>query len=147
MISPAKAPRKTDIPPGFELMPPFGPFHQLSGPIYVKKTEDGFTIGLLVEEKHRNAGQMVHGGMLAMLADTACTWASKHSRQPVRRVLTSHLSVGFTGNAVPGDWLEARVQVVKSGRRVVFSNCFIWSREKCIAHATAQFQVIGEETE
>lgn len=144
--APAETAGAATVPTGFEPMPPFGPFHELTGPIYVKKTEAGYAIGLLVEEKHRNKGQMVHGGMISMLADTACTWASKYSREPAVKVVTSHLSVGFTGNALPGDWLEARVEVVKSGRRVVFSNCFIWSKGKCIAHATAQFQVVGEES-
>lgn len=134
-----------EVTDGFALMPPFGPFHEACGPIYVKKVDGGYVAGLRVEEKHRNRGQMVHGGMIAMLVDTACTWAAKYACEPVRKVLTSHLSVGYTGNAVPGDWMEARVEVVKAGRRVVFLNVYVWANNKCIAHASAQFQVIGEE--
>ena len=48
-----------DVPEGFELMPPFGPFHELVGPIYWRRTEAGFTIGLRAVEKHRNKGDMV----------------------------------------------------------------------------------------
>ena len=37
------------VPDGFERMPPFGPFHELVGPIYFKRTDEGFSIGLLAE--------------------------------------------------------------------------------------------------
>lgn len=127
-------------------MPAFGPFHELVGPMYLKSRGDTFIVGLRVEEKHRNLGAMMHGGMICMLADTAITWASKHSREPALRVLTTNLSVSLIGNAVPGDWVEAHVDVVRSGRRIVFSNCFIWCDGKRIAQAAAQFQVMGEVT-
>ena len=89
---------------------------------------------------------MVHGGMIAMLADTAFTWANKYSRDPPLKLLTTQLTVSLIGKAKPGDWIEARVDVVRAGRRVVFSNCFIWVGGERIAQATAQFQVIGEHS-
>ncbi|NMF88625.1 PaaI family thioesterase [Aromatoleum petrolei] len=131
------------VPEGFELIPPFGPFHELTGPLYHKRVEHGYVVGMRVEDKHRNRGQMVHGGMICMLADTAFSWASGHVRPAAAQALTSHLSVGFAGNAKPGDWIEAHVDIVKAGRRVVFSDCFIWCNGKRIAHATAQFQIVS----
>jgi uncharacterized protein (TIGR00369 family) len=131
------------VPEGFEPMQPYGPFHELTGPFFHKRTEHGYIIGMRVEDRHRNRGQMVHGGMICMLADTAFSWACGQVRPASARVLTSHLSVGFAGNAKPGDWIEAHVDIVKAGRRVVFSNCFIWSNGQRIAHATAQFQVVS----
>ena len=130
------------LPPGFEPIPPFGPFHELTGPFFAKRVGHGYVVGMRVEDRHRNLGQMVHGGMICMLADTAFSWACKHVRASSSRVLTSHLSVGFAGNAKPGDWIEAHVDIVKAGRRVVFADCFIWCNERRIAHATAQFQVV-----
>ncbi|WP_429550716.1 PaaI family thioesterase [Paraburkholderia youngii] len=131
------------IPEGFALMPAFGPFHQMFGPTYFRKTERGHVIGMYVREAHRNLGQMMHGGAVCMLADTAITWASKHSREPAVKVLTTSLTVNFMGNAEPGDWVEARVDVLRSGRRVIFSDCQIWANAKCIAQASGQFQVMG----
>jgi uncharacterized protein (TIGR00369 family) len=132
------------IPQGFALMPAFGPFHQMFGPMYFRKSERGHVIGMYVREEHRNLGQMMHGGAVCMLADTAITWASKYSRQPAVRVLTTGLTVNFMGNAQPGDWVEAHVDVLRSGKRVIFSNCQIWANAKCIAQASGQFQVMGE---
>ncbi|MEX3928695.1 PaaI family thioesterase [Paraburkholderia sp. BR10936] len=132
------------IPEGFALMPEFGPFHQMFGPTYFRKSERGHVVGMYVREAHRNLGQMMHGGAVCMLADTAITWASKYSRQPAVRVLTTGLTVNFMGNAEPGDWVEAHVDVLRSGKRVIFSDCRIWANAKCIAQASGQFQVMGE---
>jgi uncharacterized protein (TIGR00369 family) len=135
---------EVSIPDGFTLMPAFGPFHQMFGPTYFRKSERGHVIGMYVREEHRNLGQMMHGGAVCMLADTAITWASKYSRQPAVKVLTTGLTVNFMGNAEPGDWVEAHVDVLRSGKRVIFSDCRIWANAKCIAQASAQFQVMGD---
>ncbi|PMS36693.1 uncharacterized protein (TIGR00369 family) [Trinickia symbiotica] len=132
------------IPHGFTLMPAFGPYHQMFGPTYFRKTERGYAVGMHVREAHRNLGQMMHGGAICMLADTAITWASKYSRQPAVKVLTTGLTVNFMGNAEPGDWIEAHIDVLRSGKRVIFSDCRIWANAKCIAQASGQFQVMGE---
>jgi uncharacterized protein (TIGR00369 family) len=132
------------IPEGFELMPAFGPFHEMVGPTWYRKSERGQVVGMRVREQHRNLGQMMHGGMVCMLADTAITWASKHSRKPALKVLTTSLTVNFLGNAQPGDWVEAHVDVLRSGKRVVFSDCLIWANGQRIAQASAQFQVMGQ---
>src|SRR5205085_2434792 len=72
---------ETGAPAGFVPMPPFGPYHELVGPMYYSLRSPTGVIGLRVEEKHRNrsATPMMHGGMVATLVDTACTWAARHS--------------------------------------------------------------------
>jgi uncharacterized protein (TIGR00369 family) len=129
------------IPEGFEEMPTFGPFHALLGPMYFRRTEDQMIVGLHVEDKHRNRGQMMHGGMICTLADTASHWAAKNARQPTAYMLTTGLSVNLMGNAAPGEWVEARVDVLRAGRSIVFTNCQIFSGGRTIASASAQFQV------
>src|SRR5947209_7049889 len=64
-------------PDGFEPMPTFGPFHAHLGPMYFKRSEGLMVVGLRVEDKHRNRGQMMHGGMICTLADSASHWAAK----------------------------------------------------------------------
>lgn len=135
----------TDIPPGFEPLPPFGPFHELTGPFHVRETPEGHVIGLRMAEKHRNLSPGMHGGMVCMLIDTAFTWACKYSRQPTLKVLTTQLSVSFVGSAEVGDWVEARTDIVRSGRRIVFANCFVWCRDRRIAQASTQFQVMDPQ--
>ncbi len=133
------------VPAGFELMPPFGPFHELIGPIYHRRAEPVSVIGLRVEEKHRNRHHvpMMHGGMIAALIDTAASWAGRHSQEPPISLVTTNLCINLVDNAAPGAWVEAHVDIVKSGRRLVFIDCSLWSEGRRIAQASAQLQVLG----
>lgn len=134
-----------DLPPGFVPMPAFGPFHDLTGPYHYRQTDGATIVGLRMADKHRNRGPGMHGGMVGMLIDNALTLACKFAREPAPRVLTTQLSISFIGTAEPGDWVEARTEIVRAGRRIVFANCAVWAKGKRIAQAGAQFQVIGEE--
>jgi uncharacterized protein (TIGR00369 family) len=131
-------------PEGYEQMPIFGPFHEALGPMYVKRQEAGHVVGLRVEDKHRNRGQMMHGGMICTLADTATHWAAKHAREPILKVLTTGLSVNLMGNAKPGEWVEAHAKVLRAGRSIVFADCLITCAGRVVAQATAQFQIVPE---
>jgi uncharacterized protein (TIGR00369 family) len=135
----------TPVPPeGYERMPVFGPFHESAGPMYVKQVGERHVVGLLVEDKHRNRGQMMHGGMICTLADTATHWAAKHARRPLLKLLTTGLSVNLMGNAKPGDWVEATAEVVRAGRSIVFTTCLITCAGRVVAQANAQFQVVPD---
>ncbi|HSV35013.1 MAG TPA: PaaI family thioesterase [Ramlibacter sp.] len=129
-------------PEGFERMPTFGPFHEAQGPMYSRLSDGVMTVGMWVQDKHRNRLQMMHGGMVCTLADTATHWAARHTRQPKGSMLTTNLSVSLMGNAAPGEWVEARVKVLRAGRSVVFTHCEISCEDRVIAQATAQFQVL-----
>jgi uncharacterized protein (TIGR00369 family) len=131
-------------PEGFEQMPIFGPFHEALGPMFVKREKAGHVVGMRVEDKHRNRGQMMHGGMICTLADTATHWAAKHAREPILKVLTTGLSVNLMGNAKPGEWVEAHAEVLRAGRSIVFANCLITCAGRVVAQATAQFQIVPE---
>jgi uncharacterized protein (TIGR00369 family) len=142
-------PGQSEAPPGFERMPPFGPFHELIGPIYVSTERPGTLLGFRVQEKHRNRSPtpMVHGGMIATLIDTACAWGGKHAREPKPSVVTTNLSIQLIGNAGPGEWVEAHVEVLRAGRSVIFVQCKVKSGDRLLAHANAQFQVMGTVAE
>ena len=140
----AEAEPRAMPPEGYEQMPIFGPFHEALGPMYVKRAKVGHVVGLLVEDRHRNRGQMMHGGMICTLADTATHWAAKHAREPVLKLLTTGLSVNLMGNAKPGEWVEAHAEVMRAGRSIVFANCLITCAGRVVAQATAQFQIVPE---
>jgi len=52
------------------------------------------------------------------------------------------LSVDLAGSAVPGDGIEARVDLHRVGNRVFFARCFIWHRRERIARASGTFLVL-----
>jgi acyl-coenzyme A thioesterase 13 len=43
----------------------------LIGPVHVREADGGRVFGLRIEERHRNAGGVAHGGLLATLVDYA----------------------------------------------------------------------------
>ena len=130
------------VPAGFELIPPFGQFHEMCGPMYAKKADNGFVIGMLLAEKHGNLGHNLHGGMLAMLIDTAFTYTSRHSRNPPKPSVTVSLSIDMMSVAKPGDWVEAHVDVARLGRTTAFLTCFVLKGTERIARGSGVFQVV-----
>lgn len=130
------------IPPGFAKLDSTSPFHELVGPLYERRDGPTLTIGMQVAEKHRNRRGVVHGGMICTLADFAMGHAAHSATGTFRKLVTTSLSVDFAGNARPGDWVEARVDVMRPGNRVAFVNCFVYHGAERIARASATFQIL-----
>jgi uncharacterized protein (TIGR00369 family) len=130
------------VPPGFAKLDSTSPFHELVGPLYEKRDGGTVTIGLLVAEKHKNRRGIVHGGMICTLVDFAMGHAASTATGSPRKLVTTTLSVDFAGNARPGDWIEARIAVMRPGNRVAFINCFVHHGADRIARASATFQIL-----
>lgn len=130
------------IPPGFVPIGPSSPFNELAGPFYAKRDGAAFTIGMVVEPKHQNSRGIVHGGMICTLIDFAMGYAARYATDPPRSLVTTSLSVDFAANARPGDWIEARTDVMRPGTRVAFINCFVHLGELRIARGSGTFQVL-----
>jgi acyl-coenzyme A thioesterase PaaI-like protein len=52
--------------------------------------------------------------------------------------------VDFAGNARVGDWIEARVDVMRPGRQVAFVNCFVYYASERIARGSGTFLVLRD---
>jgi uncharacterized protein (TIGR00369 family) len=130
------------IPPGFAPIGPSSPFNELVGPFYVKREGAAFSFGMVVEPKHRNSRGIVHGGMICTLIDFALGYAARYAADPPRSLVTTSLAVDFAANARPGDWIEARTDVMRKGTRVSFINCFVYLGETRIARGSGTFQVL-----
>ncbi len=129
-----------DIPPGFKaLQRHSSPFLSSLGPLYAKNEGSSVVIGLLIEEKHLNTRGVAHGGMLVTLADSALGIVIAMSRSPPQPMVTVNLTADFADVARAGDWVEARVDVQKMGRRLAFANCHLWVGEKRILRASGIF--------
>ena len=135
---------ETGAPPGFTARAHPSPFNDLTGPIYSRREGRHRVIGLRVLEKHCNRSGIMHGGMVATLADIALGHNLSLQSDPPRGMVTANLSVNFAGSARVGDWLEAHVDVQKHGSRISFANCYIHCGDKRIAHASAVFAFAGE---
>lgn len=99
-------------------------------------------IGIRIAEQHLNAIGIVHGGFLAMLADTAFGVALvRRFGTPQPRTL--HLSTDYIGPVQPGDWVEAEVDLLKQGRRVANVNCRVMVGDRIALHAAGVFYLGG----
>ena len=129
-------------PPGWSKPAHPSTFREHAGPIYIRRAAGGNSFGLRVQAKHGNRDGGLHGGVLATLADMAMGYSCSITRQPPLRMVTVSLSIDYAGSADEGDWIEARVDVQKMGRRVSFANCFIWRGEQRIARASGSYLVV-----
>ena len=123
-------------------MPRFGPFHELVGPFYWKQEGEQYSIGMQILDKHRAKGPFIHGGMLAMLMDTAFMWVTRRLYDASVGIVTTNLSIDYVAGAISGDWIEARVDVVRSGKRLTFLSAYVWKGDERIARANAQFLTV-----
>jgi acyl-coenzyme A thioesterase 13 len=130
----------TDIPQGFKaLRRGSSPFLTSLGPLYARSEGGSVTIGLRIEEKHLNTRGVAHGGMLVTLADSALGIVIAMSRSPPQPMVTVNLTADFADVARAGDWVEARVDVQKMGKRLAFASCHLWVGEKRILRASGIF--------
>jgi uncharacterized protein (TIGR00369 family) len=132
-----------EIPQGFKVLTR-GSSRFLSslGPLYAKSEGSGTVIGLRIEERHLNTRGVAHGGMLVTLADSALGIVIAMSRSPPQPMVTVNLTADFADVARAGDWVEARVDVQKMGKRLAFANCHLWVGEKRILRASGIFALV-----
>jgi acyl-coenzyme A thioesterase 13 len=133
-----------DVPAGFKPLHRTSPFNTLVGPLYTKGEGAGRMIGLRAETKHCNSRGIVHGGLLATLADLALGYTIAFLSDPPRSAVTASLTIDYAGSAKVGDWLEVRTDVQKSGGRLTFANCYVHVGEARIVRASAVFAGSGE---
>ncbi|WP_338523857.1 PaaI family thioesterase [Pseudomonas batumici] len=130
-----------DIPQGYKLLFRSSPFLDLLGPFYYREDSEGFIVGIRVEEKHANARGLAHGGLFMALADIALGYSAAFSKDPPLKLVTTTLTTDFAGSAKVGDWLEAKVDIQKTGSRLVFANTYICVDDERVVRASASFLV------
>lgn len=130
-------------PAGFEPLQRGGPYMASLGPLYCRRTDQDITIAMRIEAKHTNMRGIAHGGMLSSLADSALGIGLTLYCEGRHSFVTVNLSTDFVDAARPGDWVEARVDVQRLGRRMAFANCFLQVGERRILRASGVFAVMN----
>lgn len=130
----------TTLPPEAENISRGG-FNLHAGPIY-RLADDGEVrrFALPVEQKHLNGSGNVHGGLIMTFADIAMSQTSRAvSGAPA--CATISLTCDFVGPGKSGDILEARVQVTRKTRTLVFLSADIVAGERQVAAATGLWKI------
>lgn len=136
----------TDIPAGFEPLFRTSPYTDTIGPLYHLKGSDPLVVAVRILDKHANARGFAHGGLLLTLADLALGYAMAFRENPPASLITASLSADFAGSAKIGDWVEAHVDIQKSGSRLAFANAYLTVGSERILRASAVFARMGALT-
>lgn len=121
-------------------------FHTWAGMEVLEATPGEVTVAMRVEEHHVNLQGLVHGGMLAILADTACGLSIRSAMEPGRLHVTSDMDIHFLAPAKPGR-LVGRGTAIKVGRSLAFAEASIEDGDaRLLARAQSRFSVRGTES-
>ena len=115
-------------------------------PLFSRVLADRVIIGLYVRESHTNSRGMLHGGLIAALADNAmglsCVQVlTGEGRKPAGGLVTVSMATDFIGAAKLGQWVEVDTQYVKAGKTLCFAQSFVTADGEVIARADARFKV------
>jgi uncharacterized protein (TIGR00369 family) len=131
-----------EVPAGFERLKRGGPYMASLGSMYCKRDGDQIVIAMRIDERHTNMRGIVHGGMLASLADSSLGLGLALSCDNRHSFVTVNLSTDFIDAARPGDWVEAHVNIGRIGSRVAFADCTLLVGERRILRASGVFAVM-----
>ena len=133
------------IPEGFApLALNANPFVEINGPLYGRLDGVRFTLGLRIERRHCNPGGTCHGGMLMTFADMALLLASNSQAGIGRYMLTVSLAADFMAAVPMRSWLEARVDVLRVTRSLVFSQGILTADGTPALRVNATLKPTGE---
>jgi uncharacterized protein (TIGR00369 family) len=135
----------TDIPEGFEPHFRKSPFTDPWEPLYSKKTDKSVSIGLRLARPHTNSRGLIHGGLIASLADNSMGYSCGQAMGWTTSFVTVSLAVDYIGSAQIGQWLAVECEVIKTGSTLCFAQSLIKADNVAIARANGTFRVVPKK--
>ncbi len=135
----------TDIPDGFEPLFRKSPLTEPWEPLYAKKTDKAVIIGLRLAKPHTNGRGLIHGGLIAALADNAMGYSCAQATGWATSFVTVSLTVDFAGSAEIGQWCAIESDVIKAGKTICFAQCLVKADDAVIARASGTFRVVPKK--
>ena len=121
-------------------------FHTWMGMELVDARPGEVELALEAAPHHLNLQGLLHGGVLATLADTAAGLAVRTKLEPGRRHVTIALGVQYLSAGTPGR-LAARGRAIRVGRQIAHADAEIRDAAgKLLATAQATVAVMTERT-
>lgn len=116
-------------------------------PLYSRQLKDRVQMGLFLAEQHCNSRGLVHGGLIAALADNSmglsCAFALAAAGRDVKGgLVTVSLGTDYLGSAKLGEWLQFDPEPIKVGGSICFARAIVHSNETPVAMANATFKIL-----
>lgn len=124
------------------------PYHDegfigLVGPFWSRPAGDSYLYAFLAEPKHHNRRGVVQGGMLMTFADRAmgmtCWYAN--GRRPQATV---QLDIHFIDAVQIGEFIEAKCEVVRRTRTLIFMQAELMAGTRVVATAKGIWKTLGK---
>jgi uncharacterized protein (TIGR00369 family) len=115
-------------------------FARRLGPLQRRRNGDGWTYAMLADDGHRNGAGVVHGGALAAFLDEVVGTVVRDDVG--RRHVTVQLQTVFLAPVRPGDFVEARYEIVKVTRSMAFVEAKLFVADAVVATASAVLKAL-----
>jgi uncharacterized protein (TIGR00369 family) len=102
-------------------------------------------MGLRLGKPHTNARGLIHGGLIASLADNAMGYSCAQAMGWASSLVTISLAVDFVGSAEIGQWLAVESGVIRTGSTICFAQSLIKADDAVIARANGTFRVVPKK--
>jgi uncharacterized protein (TIGR00369 family) len=143
----------TAIPDGYAPHFRKSPFTDPWEPLYSQRTDKAVILGLRLAKPHTNSRGLIHGGLIAALADNAMGYSCGQVMDRAMgggtggqsSLVTISLAVDFIGSAQIGQWLAVESEVIRTGHTICFAQSLIKADDAAIARANATFRVVTKK--
>lgn len=112
-------------------------------PIYAHAGLGCYRLGLLIAEAHCNTRGLLHGGVIAALADNAMGLTLGTALGSSGGIVTTSLALDYFNTGKPGQWLEIVPRLVSSGKSSGVADAIVSAGGVAIARANATFRVLA----
>jgi uncharacterized protein (TIGR00369 family) len=115
---------------------------ELVGQVYARDEADGTRFGFFAEPRHKNRRSVIHGGVIAAFADRALASAGRLANNGLAQA-TIELSVRFIDAVQIGEFVEAKPEVVRKTRSIIFVRSTLNVGPRIVATADGVWKVLA----
>ncbi len=134
--------KKLQIPIGYKPYKTIeGKFASHVGPYFIKKKFPNTIFGTLIENHQTNLNEVAHGGFLMSFADSVGGFFAYNTVK--KPIVTISLNSSFIRHVPKGSFLEARGDVKKHGKRLVFVNVDMYIKKNLVFSSSGIWQIIN----
>ncbi|WP_306249846.1 PaaI family thioesterase [Parvularcula sp. IMCC14364] len=118
-------------------------------PLFSRVQNDVLQIGLRLDDAHCNSRGLVHGGVIAALADNAMGYSYVMAMMKAAGsdnkigAVTISLQIDYASSAKLGQWLQIEPRIVKAGRSIGFVDALVTADGDTVARASASFKLLA----
>lgn len=136
----------TNQPEGF--LPHFrkSPVTEPWEPLFSRRLADAVQIGFVLAAPHCNSRGLLHGGVIASLADNAMGLSCGAVLGATEGLVTIGLAVDYLGAAKIGQWVQIEPRVIRAVKSLAFADAIVTTDGTPIARANATFRVLERRT-